>query len=494
MLTLLRSKQLRIGMPRRSFLGLAGYYRRFISNFSEIAVLLTALTHKGKTYEWGQKQEDTFQTLKQKLCNAPILTLPNGNDDLVVYCDASNQGLGCVLMQRGKVISYASRQLKIHEKNYTTHDLELGAVVFALKILRHYLYGTKYVVFTDHKSHQHIFNEKELNMSQRRWVELLNDYDCEIRYHPGKANVVADALSRKDHVMLQCVRIHTDIQNRILEAQHVSVTEGNMYEEMSCGVEIQLESKPNGLLYYLNRIWVPDRDDLRAFLMNEAHKTRYSIHPGADKIYQDLRQQYWWPGMTKDIALYVAKCLTCSKVKAEHQRLSGLLEQLKILVWKWENLAMDFITKLPHTSSGYDNIWVIIDRLTKSAHFLPIREDYRVSPWKSVIRFGKKGKLSPCYVGPFKILERIAKVAYKLDLPPSLGNVHPTFHEREDQMKLKYPHLFTDAVASTSTVAPRSGTVAPSAMARSRALPWNGRTRCLGTVVPHMGTVAPLSS
>ncbi|KAI3814357.1 hypothetical protein L1987_19110 [Smallanthus sonchifolius] len=497
----------------RSFLGLAGYYRRFISNFSKIAVPLTALTHKGKPYEWGPKQEEAFQTLKQKLCNAPILTLPDGNDDLVVYCDASNQGLGYVLMQRGKVIAYASRQLKIHEKNYMTHDLELGAVVFALKIWRHYLYGTKCVVFTDHKSLQHIFNQKELNMRQRRWVELLNDYDCEIRYHPGKANVVADALSRKDHVMLQCVRIQTDIQNRILEAQHVSVTEGNMYEEMSCGVELQLESKPNGLIYYLNRIWVPDRDDLRTFLMNDAHKTRYSIHPGADKMYQDLRQQYWWPGLKKDIALYVAKCLTCSKVKAEHQHPSGLLEQPEIPVWKC--------------------IWVIIDRLTKSAHFLPICEDYRVEKlariyideivsrhgvplniisdrdarftsrfWQSlqtalgtrldlstayhpqtdgqtertiqtledmlracVIDFGGNWdshlsliefsynnsyhtsinmapfealygrsyrspicKLAPRYVGPFKILERIGKVVYKLELPPSLGNVHPTFH------------------------------------------------------------------
>ncbi|KAI3742521.1 hypothetical protein L1987_60205 [Smallanthus sonchifolius] len=203
MLTLLRSKRLRIGIPRRLPL-------KF-------------------TYEWGPKQEEVFQTLKQKLCNAPILTLPDGNDDLVVYCDASNHGLGCVLMQRGKVIAYASRQLKVHEKNYTTHDLELGAVVFTLKNWRHYLYGTKCVVFTDHKSLQHIFNQKELNMRQRRWVELLNDYDCEIRYHPGKANVVADALSRKNHVMLQSVRIQTDIQNHILEAQHVSITEGNMY-------------------------------------------------------------------------------------------------------------------------------------------------------------------------------------------------------------------------------------------------------------------------
>ncbi|GJR26261.1 putative reverse transcriptase domain-containing protein [Tanacetum coccineum] len=157
----------------RQFLGLAGYYRRFI-------------------------EEAAFQLLKQKLCSAPILSLPEGSEDFVVYCDASRKGLGAVLMQREKVIAYASRQLKIHEKNYTTHDLELGAVVFALKMWRHYLYGTKCVVFTDHKSLQHILDQKELNMRQRRWLELLSDYDCEIRYHPGKANVVADSFGFDD--------------------------------------------------------------------------------------------------------------------------------------------------------------------------------------------------------------------------------------------------------------------------------------------------------
>ncbi|KAL4590368.1 hypothetical protein LXL04_003297 [Taraxacum kok-saghyz] len=182
----------------RQFLGLAGYYRRFIANFSKLAKPLTTLTQKDVTFNWEDKQEASFQKLKHMLCSAPILSLPEGTEDFVVYCDASNQGLGCVLMQRGKVIAYASRQLKTHEVNYTTHDLELGAVVFALKIWRHYLYGTKCTVFTDHKSLQHILDQKELNMRQRRWVELLNDYECEIRYHPGKANVVADALSRKE--------------------------------------------------------------------------------------------------------------------------------------------------------------------------------------------------------------------------------------------------------------------------------------------------------
>ncbi|GJR63470.1 reverse transcriptase domain-containing protein [Tanacetum coccineum] len=163
----------------RSFLGLAGYYRRFIENFSKIAKPLTLLTQKNKDYVWGEDQEKAFQILKEKLCNAPVLTLPDGPNDFVVYCDASHQGFGCVLMQRGKVIAYASRQLKIHEKNYTTHDLELGAVVFALKIWRHYLYGTKSVIYTDHQSLQYIFDQKDLNMRQRRWLELLSDYECE---------------------------------------------------------------------------------------------------------------------------------------------------------------------------------------------------------------------------------------------------------------------------------------------------------------------------
>nr|GEU63780.1 reverse transcriptase domain-containing protein [Tanacetum cinerariifolium] len=177
--------------------GLTGYYWRFIKDFSKIAKSLTELTQKNKKYIWGKDQVLTFQLLKQKLCEAPILALPKGNDNFVIYCDASHQGLGAVLMQREKVIAYASRKLKSHKENYTNHDLELGVVVFALKIWRHYLYGTKYTIFTNHKSLQHILDQKELNMRQRRWLELLAHYDCEIRYHPGKANVVAYALSRK---------------------------------------------------------------------------------------------------------------------------------------------------------------------------------------------------------------------------------------------------------------------------------------------------------
>ncbi|GJT18844.1 putative reverse transcriptase domain-containing protein [Tanacetum coccineum] len=183
--------------------GLAGYYRRFIENFSKIAKSFTILTQKSKTFDWGEEQELAFQTLKDKLCNAPVLALPDGSEDFVVYCDAFGIGLGYVLMQRGKVIAYASRQLKIHERNYTAYDLELGAVVFALKIWRHYLYGTK---------------------------KLFSDYDCEIRYHPGKANVVDDALSRKERVKPKRVRamnmiLQSSIKDRILAAQKEAVDE-----------------------------------------------------------------------------------------------------------------------------------------------------------------------------------------------------------------------------------------------------------------------------
>ncbi|GJW36738.1 putative reverse transcriptase domain-containing protein [Tanacetum coccineum] len=309
--------------------------REFPKVFPEDLPGLPPVRQKNKKYIWGEDQESVFQLLKQKLCEAPILALPEGNDDFVVYCDASHQGLGVVLMQREKVIAYASRQLKPNEENYTTHDLELGAVVFALKIWRHYLYSTKCTVFTDHKILQHILHQKELNMRQRRWLELLADYDCEICYHPGKANVVADALSQKEQIKPLRIRslimtIHPKLPTQILEAQTEAIKEENIKVKNLRGMDKSFEISPDRTRCIKNQSWLPLFGGLRDLIMHESHKSKYSIHPGSDKMYQDLKKLYWWPNMKAIIAEYVGKCLTCSRVKAECQKPSGLLVQPEI--------------------------------------------------------------------------------------------------------------------------------------------------------------------
>ncbi|GJV04619.1 putative reverse transcriptase domain-containing protein [Tanacetum coccineum] len=461
----------------RQFLGLAGYYRRFIEGFSKIAKSMTKLTQKGIKFDWGEKEEDAFQLIKQKLCSAPILALPEGSEDFVVYCDASHKGLGAVLMQREKVIAYASRQLKVHEKNYTTHDLELGSVVFALKLWRHYLYGTRCTVFTDHKSLQHILDQKDLNMRQRRWLELLSDYDCDIRYHPGKVNVVADALSHKER----------DVPLRIEALKPENLEKEDVGGMIRTDIpKERLEPRADGTLCLNDRSWLPCFGDLRSVIMYESHKSKYSIHPCSEKMYQDVKKLYWWPNMKADIATYVSKCLTCAMVKAEHQRPSGLLVQPEILEWKWDNITMDFITKLlrfSYNNSYHASIkaapyealygrkcrspmcWAevgeaqltgpeLIQETTEKVVLIKQRmqaaqdrqKSYadqkrkpmefevgdrvmlKVLPWKGVVRFGKRGKLNPRYVRPFRVLAKVGKVSYKLELPQELSRVHHTFH------------------------------------------------------------------
>ncbi|GKC53862.1 putative reverse transcriptase domain-containing protein [Tanacetum coccineum] len=216
-------------------------------------------------------------------------------------------------------------------------------------------------------------------MRQRRWLELLSDYDCELRYHSGKANVVADALSRKNRpkplqVRALVMTIGLNLPARILNAQVKARKEENYVTEDLHGMIKNLESRADRTLCLKNRSWIPMFGDLRALIMHESHKSKYSIHPGPDKMYQDLKKLYWWPNMKAEIATYVSKCMTCAKVKAKYQKPSGLLVQPIIPIWKWENIIMDFVTKLPKTASGQDTIWVIVDRLTKSAHFLPMKE------------------------------------------------------------------------------------------------------------------------
>jgi hypothetical protein len=215
-------------------------------------------------------------------------------------------------------------------------------------------------------------------MRQHRWLGLWNDYNCEIRYHPGKANFVADALSRKETSKPRRVRtlqltINSDLPEQIRNAQHEALMEGNFESESLRGIDGTSEVKSNGIHYYNDRVWVPLYGGLRDVIMDEAHKTQYSVHPGSNKMYHDFKRLYWSSKMKSDIATYVGKCLTCAKVKEEYQKPSCLLQQPEILVWKWEQISMDFIMKLPQNSSGCDTIWVIVDRLTKSAHFLVIK-------------------------------------------------------------------------------------------------------------------------
>nr|GEV74993.1 putative reverse transcriptase domain-containing protein [Tanacetum cinerariifolium] len=248
-------------------------------------------------HQYLEKEEAAFKFLKQKLGSALILALHEGSENFMVYCDASYKGLGAVLMQKEKVIAYVSRQLKVYEKNYTTHDLELGAVVFDLKMWRHYLYGTKCVVFTDHKSLQHILDQKELNMRQRHWLELLSDYDCEIRYHPRKVNVMADALSRKERskplrVQALVMTIGLNLPKQILSAQSKSRKEENFINEDLQGMINKLEPRTDATLCLNNQSWISCFGDLRALIMHESHKSKYSIHPRSVKMYLDLKKLY----------------------------------------------------------------------------------------------------------------------------------------------------------------------------------------------------------
>ncbi|XP_060216698.1 uncharacterized protein LOC132644138 [Lycium barbarum] len=511
----------------RSFLGLAGYYRRFVAGFSVIATSLTRLTQKNVQFKWTEGCELSFRKLKTALTSAPVLTLPTREGGYSVYCDASRVGLGCVLMQRGKVIAYASRQLKNHEKNYPTHDLELAAVVFALKLWRHYLYGEPSSIRPLAIDFQRLANSGV----------RLDATPC--------GGILACVVAQSS--LIEQVKAHQFEDRRLLQLkEHVELC-------------------------------VPDVGNLRQTIMEEAHSSRYSIHPGDTKMYQDLKKHFWWMRMKRNISDYVARCLNCHQVKYEHQKPGGLAQNLVIPEWKWERITMDFVVGLPRTLRKHDSVWVIVDRLTKSAHFIPVQTTFtaeqfaqiytreivrlhsvpisiisdrgsqftaqfrrsfqkalvtkvelstafypqtdgqserviqiledmlracaidfgghwdeqlpllvgsfepgerkllgpemvqqaldkvkviqdrlktaqsrqksysdkrvcdlefmegdlillKVSPMKGVMRFGKKRKLSPRYIGPFEILKRIRAVAYRLALPPSLAGVHSVFY------------------------------------------------------------------
>ncbi|KAG8489280.1 hypothetical protein CXB51_017326 [Gossypium anomalum] len=442
-------------------------------------------------------REEAFEKLKKVLTEAPVLIQPESGKDFTVYNDASHVGLGCVLMQEGK---------------------------------------------------------KELNLGQRRWIELLKDYDCSIEYHPGKANVVADALSRRavsdlramfarlslydDGSLLAELQVRPTWVDQIKEKQLKDESLVARFEQVKEGGTSEFGLNNEGVLCFRGRICVPKDSDLRQSILKEAHGGLCAMHPGGNKLYHDLRELYWWPGLKREVTEFVGKCLTCQQVKAEHQLPSGLLQPVKIPLWKWERVTMDFVSGLPLTPSKKDSIWVIVDRLTKLAHFIPVRTDFslqklaklyvaeimrlhgvpvsiisdrdprftsrfwqkfwedylplaefaynnsyqarerqvlglelvantedkvklirdqlkeasdrqksyadlgrkeieysvgdmvflKVSPWKKILRFGKKGKLSLRFIGPYRVLKRVGPVAYQLELPLELDRIHDVFH------------------------------------------------------------------
>ncbi|GJR87793.1 retrotransposon protein, putative, ty3-gypsy subclass [Tanacetum coccineum] len=401
----------------RSFLGLAGYYRRFVEGFSRLALPLTKLMRKGEKFVWNEEREKSFEELKQRLVSSPILTLPSGTGGFQIYSDASKKGLGCVLMQHGKVIAYASRQLKPYEVNYPTHDLELAAVVFALKIWRHYLYGESCDIFTDHKSLKYIFTQRELNMRQRRWLELLKDYDTNIQYHPGKANVVADALSRKSG-MIAGIKVEEGII-RDLERLDIELCVRGQSDRLIYQTEFRVDDDGIFMSWVL-KLCVPEGSTFKKPEMTEAHSSPFSIHPGSTKMYHDLKQHFWWSGMKRDIMFQ-------QEIVRLHGTPSAIVSDRdpRFTSRFWKGLQKAWGTRLKFSTA-----FILRDRGRRRAlEFQPGEHVFlKVSPTRGVRRFGIKGKLSPRFIGPFEILDRVGEVSYRLALPPQLSHVHNVFH------------------------------------------------------------------
>ncbi|WMV54289.1 hypothetical protein MTR67_047674 [Solanum verrucosum] len=411
----------------RSFLGLDGYYRRFVEGFSCISSPLTKLTQKTVKFQWSEGCEKSFQELKKRLTTASVLTLPEGTQGFVVYCDASRVGLGSVLMQNGKVIAYVSIELKVHEKNYLTHDLELVAVVFALKIWRYYLYGVHMDVYTDHKSLQHVSSQKELNLRQRKWLQLLKDYDMSILYHPGKANVKPQPMLVVRGSPLQPLPKPTSenwlsldprTDSRSMLAQSVA-NQNNQRVPVQANANVRLAAAKVREFVRMNP---PE------FLGSQVGEDPQNFINEVKKIFEVMQQNL--SGQFFSIKL--------REVRAQefmNLRQGNMMVQEYGL--KFNQLSM-YAPHMVADSRAQMNkfLYGVLDLVKTECRNIMLELEFQVDDWvflkmspmKEVMRFGKKGKLNRRYIGPYKILKRIDKVAYELDLPAELAAVHHVFH------------------------------------------------------------------
>jgi hypothetical protein len=329
--------------------------------------------------------ENSFQHLKQLLTSAPILKIADPNEDFTICTDACKEGLGGVLTQNGFVICYESRKLKEHERQYVTHDLELAAIVHALRKWRHYLVRKRFDLMTYHNGLKYLFDQPTLNARQTKWLEFLSEYDFDIKHIKGKENKVANALSKRVHELhAKTISMYqSNLKDRITEASKSDFQYKEFVAKLQQGIlqqkieEYKLDNEE--IIMYRGRIYVPNSQELKIVILREMHNVTYVGHLGYQKTIAVVKSQYYWPRMKKEVVDFLVKCLECQKVKVEHRHPVGLLQPLPIPQWKWKVVTMDFITKLPRTNKQHASIMVVVDKLTKAAHFILVKLTHKAT-------------------------------------------------------------------------------------------------------------------
>ena len=405
----------------RSFLGTAGYYRKFIKDFSKLASPLSELTHNDVSFTWGDTQATAFQSLKDAMQRHPVLILPDPKLPFVVHTDASGFAVGAVLMQdQGKglqPIAYLSKKMQPAETRYPTHEQELLAIICALKSWRPYLYGAKFTVMTDHKSLHDFKTQPRLSGRQTRWKDVIAEYNFEIEYVEGKSNVVADGLSRRvDHqhssqllVMLHCAPAATFAPASTPASSSIPASSSSSssssalptpaplrlsaVSSLLLDIHLAYRSDPayvallrrsptalaklnlrveRSYLYYKdsNRLYIPNDLALKTRILHECHDAATSSHLGKDKTIEQVTRRFYWPRMHDEISRYVVSCDSCQRNKPSHQATMGLSQPLPIPDRPWQQVSMDLITQLPRSHRGNDAIVVFVDKFTKMVHYV----------------------------------------------------------------------------------------------------------------------------